>query len=148
MISSSLQEIEFNAQQFRKAMDMAHKAGKLPESMKDFPRGCCGDTAHLLGTYLEEKGFGEYIYVCGEKGSKEDDTWTSHAWIMQEELIIDITKSQFTDAPEGITVSSNSEWHNTFKVSYTCRSNIKNTGDQLEPYYDEIVKIIVDEFSV
>lgn len=137
-----MEELVHNTSTFRDAIIKSLQAGQLPETMSTFPRGCCGDSALLLGTYLTDIGLGDFTYVCGERGSQADGDWASHAWLTQGELIIDITKSQFPDCPDDITVTDRSEWHDSFEVSQTFTANIKGTGDQLEPYYVAILEAI------
>ncbi|WP_292949428.1 MULTISPECIES: hypothetical protein [unclassified Neptuniibacter] len=127
---------------FRNAIIESLQAGKLPETMSTFPRGCCGDSALLLGTYLTDIGLGDFTYVGGERGSEADGDWASHAWLTQGELTIDITKSQFSDCPDDITVTESSEWHDSFEVSQTFTANIKGKCDQLEPCYEAILETI------
>src|SRR5438045_2297849 len=63
----------------------------LPSTFSNFPRGACGDGCLLLGTYLEEKcGLPTFDYICGERGTREEGTWTSHAWLQLGELVVDI----------------------------------------------------------
>lgn len=89
----------------------------LPDCMKNFPQGCCGDTSLLLGAYLVDCGHEGFEYVCGERGSRADDTWTSHAWLVRDGLIVDITADQFSDAPRGVVVNAESVWHEQFAVT-------------------------------
>lgn len=46
----------------------------------------------------------------------DDDTWGSHAWLAQNDWIIDITANQFADFHEPVIVCRDSEWHNQFRV--------------------------------
>jgi len=68
-----------------------------PFTMSELPHGSCGDAALLLGTYLAEAGFPEFLYVSAERGMKSDNTWTSHAWLAKGSLVVDITADQFDD---------------------------------------------------
>ena len=95
-----------------------------------------------MGTYLTEKGLGEFVYVLGERGSDGDGDWGSHAWLTQKGSIIDITKSQFPDQLTDITVTQNSEWYDSFEITQTFTANLKGTGDELEPYYRTILEFV------
>jgi hypothetical protein len=86
-----------------------------PMSMSSFPAGACGDVCLLLGTYLAECGEEGFLYICGERGSQQDRSWMSHAWLDRDGLIIDITADQFPDAPAGVIVERNSVWHQRFQ---------------------------------
>jgi len=69
----------------------------------------------LLGAYLNDSGERGFVYVSGERGSKDDDSWTTHAWIERDGLVVDITCDQFPDAPAAVIVSPNSDWHRCFE---------------------------------
>lgn len=127
---------------FRDGIIEALKSGLLSDSMSSFPKGCCGDSALLLGTYLTDIGFGDFTYVCGERWSDASSDWISHAWLTQDSLIIDITKTQFHDCPDDITVIEWSEWYDSFEVTQTFPAYINGSDDQLESYYNSIVEII------
>lgn len=89
---------------------------KLPITMVAFPVGSCGDVSLLLVTYLKDSGIPDFEYVSGDRGSHNDNTWTSHAWLARGSLIVDITADQFEDAPGKIIVSEDSVWHRTFEA--------------------------------
>jgi hypothetical protein len=80
----------------------------------DFPDGSCGDASLLFGAYLIDKGVTGFMYVCGQCGDHSQGTWTTHAWLQKERLIIDITARQFSDAPSPIIVEDPSPWHDGF----------------------------------
>lgn len=80
-------------------------------SLQSFPHGCCGATAELIGTLLNDRGFGAFEYIHGEKRGI-----SSHAWAQQGNLIVDLTACQFPSIKEVIIVSSNSPWHDEFKI--------------------------------
>lgn len=89
---------------------------KLPITFASFPRGSCGDTALVLGTYLAaDCGIPGFQYVCGDRGSKLDDTWSSHAWLECNGLVVDVTADQFSDAPDAVIVEDPSHWHLSFR---------------------------------
>ncbi len=112
----------------------------LPFSMQNFPRGSCGDSALLLGAFLSDLGHSGFKYVCGERGSVADNTWTTHAWLGRGSLIVDITADQFADAPGPVIVAYDSVWHGSFKADRepTCADFRAWSGpgaDQLHPIY-------------
>ncbi|MBZ9984748.1 hypothetical protein LB521_26820 [Mesorhizobium sp. BR-1-1-8] len=81
----------------------------LPIGLKSFPRGACGDACLILGAALQDRELGDFRYVCGltdKNGSNE-----SHAWVIGEGLIIDITADQFADGMPAVFVGSASKWH-------------------------------------
>jgi hypothetical protein len=93
---------------FRRAIEECDKTC-LPASFHSFPNGSCDDASLILAHYLKEKGFGEFEYVLGYRMGK------SHAWLKQNEIIIDITADQFMDNNEKVIVTINSNWHDEFK---------------------------------
>jgi hypothetical protein len=95
------------ATRFRAAIESCDKRS-LPITFERFPRGSCGDATLLLGKYLEESGFGKFNYVLGERNGN------SHAWLENDEVIIDITADQFLDMPHQVFVACESEWHSSF----------------------------------
>ncbi|MCB5205767.1 hypothetical protein [Methylovorus mays] len=84
---------------------------KLPLPMSHFPKGACGDATLLLGAYFADNGITEFQYVCGERGVKEDRTWSTHAWLESEGLVVDITADQFEEIDEKVIVAYGSPWH-------------------------------------
>jgi len=75
---------------FRHAIEACDRSA-LPITFENFPAGSCGDAALILGKYLEERGFGLFDYVLGERGGR------SHAWLQRGHLVVDITGDQFDD---------------------------------------------------
>jgi len=60
-----------------------------------FPAGCCGDATDLLGIYLLKHHSLESDYVCGH--GLGDNSNQTHAWLVCQDYIIDITADQFND---------------------------------------------------
>jgi hypothetical protein len=107
-------EIQAIALRFRACLDLVPR-GELPFTMSYFPSGACGDTSLLLGAYLADNGFKDFRYISGDRGSKDANTWTSHAWLACGSLVVDITADQFDDAPVAVIVAAPSPWHQTFE---------------------------------
>jgi hypothetical protein len=112
------------ANQMRKAIEAVPQA-ELPFPMSCFPRGACGDVCLLLGAYFSDQGINGFEYVCGERGSQAENTWTSHAWLANKELIVDITADQFIDAPSAVIVTSPSIWHRQFEINHRSNSDFR-----------------------
>jgi len=107
--------VRVGARRFRDAIVSTDKT-KLPSTFENFPVGCCGDTAPMLGHYLCDIGLGKFDYVLGERGSPgpaSDEQ--SHAWLQQEGLVVDITADQFPEIQTEVIVSADSQWHRTFR---------------------------------
>ncbi|MEC6815289.1 hypothetical protein VXS05_09475 [Photobacterium toruni] len=60
-----------------------------------FPSGCCGDATDLLGLYLLKYHGLESDYVCGH--GLGDNSNQTHAWLICQGHIIDITVDQFNN---------------------------------------------------
>lgn len=103
------------AQRMRGAIESV-PAGELPIAMSRFPDGACGDASLLLGAYFVDCGFQKFEFVSAERGAADIDTWTSHAWLECERLIVDITADQFSDAPGAVVVAYDSGWHARFRT--------------------------------
>ena len=172
IVQSSSREYEKEiyriAEEFRNAIEDAQHDGGFDNdiTMKNFPRGCCGDAADLLGEYLLHNGIGNLYYVCGtyypDTGDDEKDFLgkQSHAWISIDNpiktnsLIVDITGDQFKCTPEfgcynlKVYVGGTDSFHSLFSVMKTDiykYTGIKNYGiarERLSKLYSEIIKWI------
>jgi hypothetical protein len=107
--------IERAAFAFRKAIEVSLTSDLLPSDMNEFPRGACGSSALLVGTFLTDNGLGEFTYVSGTERSSESDHIISHAWISRGSVIIDITQEQFafTEKTSSL-VFLGDDWHKRF----------------------------------
>ena len=108
---------------------------ELPDHWTAFPRGTCADTSLVLCAFLADAGFAGFELVCGERGSHEDHTYSSHAWLQRDQLVVDITADQFADGPGPVVVAAESEWHRGFYVSS------KDVGDFREYPVEQVVKL-------
>ncbi|CAN7705915.1 hypothetical protein [Mesorhizobium sp. LjNodule214] len=104
----SVEHIRECAQRVRAALARL-KPEELPIGLKLFPRGACGDACLILGAALQDKALGNFRYVCGL--THKDGGNESHAWLVGEGLIIDITADQFMDGMPAVFVESASDWH-------------------------------------
>ncbi len=91
----------------RKAIEKCDK-NQIPNSFESFPKDCCRDAHLILSKYLIEKGLGEFDLILGMRWKK------SHAWLLQNKIILDITADQFDDQKEKVIVTTNSKWHDAF----------------------------------
>ena len=114
------------AMRLRRALDSIPKS-ELPDSMREFPHGACGDASHLMGALLADSGLDGFEFISAVCGMTDDNTWTSpsHAWLACGSLIVDITADQFPDAPAAVIVARNSPWHTRFCVEYTRPSDFR-----------------------
>lgn len=116
--SEPLQELLFQlAHRFREAILRSNPRVSRLVSLREFPRGACGDASLLLAKYLQVKGCGRSHYVLGKRGGR------THAWLQLEKFTIDITADQFEDQDAGVIVSTDSAWHSSFQ------GKIQNVAD-------------------
>jgi len=104
----SVEQIKECAERVRAALQDLNP-DDLPVGLKLFPRGACGDTCLILGAALKDRELGDFRYVCGL--THKDGGNESHAWLIGEGLIIDITADQFEDGMPAVFVEPGSDWH-------------------------------------
>ena len=80
-----------------------------------FPKGCCGDSTDLLALHMKLK-FNKCSSYCLGQGLKRNKS-ISHAWLMLDGYIIDITADQFNDlgyTNDPVIIEKHSEFHSLF----------------------------------
>lgn len=117
-----------------------------PIGLTTFPHGACGDASLLLGAYLVDRGIQGFEYICGNRGSHSEGSWTSHAWLHRDGLIIDLTADQFDDGPGPVLVVQDSDWHRTFDWGEPCPADFRELHgigtDELHATLDTIKNAI------
>ncbi len=107
-----LARVKSLAVQFRAAFERCDP-NRLPDTLKQFPYGACGDAVLLLARFLREQGIETpFTYVPGQRGASPD--LQSHIWLEAEGVVVDITADQFPEVAEPVIVAGNSAWHETF----------------------------------
>ncbi|WP_157964616.1 hypothetical protein [Algibacillus agarilyticus] len=100
-----------------------------------FPRGCCGDTAGVLGLLLTIKHKMECFYVSATGLGSNN---SSHAWLEVNGSIVDITADQFNeDGYEvgAVVIGNDSHFHTLFhKVE-------KRLFDPKDPQLSQILAV-------
>ncbi|RJG12512.1 hypothetical protein D3879_04280 [Pseudomonas cavernicola] len=128
------------AEQLRAAIFSVEPAARHA-SLKNFPHASCGSTSELIGSYLEEKGFGRFEYLHGSR-----EGIPSHAWIQQGDLIVDLTADQFPGIDEAVIVSRCSQWHAQFEVSNPYKIDIAASDEgalrPLQPFYEQLQRLL------
>jgi len=114
-MSGDIERIKQMARDLRSVIEAVPRQD-LPSRMRNFPKGACGDCAILLGAYFTKCEIAGFVYISGKRGSRRDNTHISHAWLARENLVVDITADQFSDAPEPVIVADPSPWHRTFRT--------------------------------
>ena len=80
MTIKDIDKIREIAKKLKKAFYKADRSN-LTIEFEDFPFGSCGASSYILYFFLEQEGYKNIKYVCGEKGSQ------SHAWLEVNDLI-------------------------------------------------------------
>lgn len=97
-----------------------------------FPAGCCGDATDLVGLYLLKYHGLESDYICGQ--GLGDNSNQTHAWLMCQGHIIDITADQFNDIGyelPSVIIEKQSPFHELFTETTSRPTSIeylKSTG--------------------
>jgi hypothetical protein len=140
MCTDSCMEIRTIAERVRRFLEDSQRRNELPPAMAEFPAGACSPSVNLLGRYLAECNYDGFAYVSAERGSLDDDTWTSHAWLARGECVVDITSDQFEDGA-GPVVVGRSEWHKQFAIEIREMRDFERETrlDQTETLYRSIV---------
>ena len=127
---------------FRTALETCPRT-LLPTTFAEFPRGSCGDTSLLLGTFLKDNDCGYFMYVSAVRGAHKDNSWETHGWLVQGDLVVDITADQFCEVRDSVIVTRDSEWHRQFFIDHCSpgdfRSYDQSTYTMLASVYDMIV---------
>lgn len=97
------------ARRFRRALE---RGGLEWVAFRDFPNGACGDTCELLGEYLRDCSFGDWLYVSGSGNSSGE--LSTHAWLEREGINVDITGDQFDECDEPVVVTTSPLWEDRF----------------------------------
>ena len=95
-----------------------------------FPAGCCGDATDLLGLYLLKYHGLESYYVCGH--GLGDNSSQTHAWLVCQGYIIDITADQFNDDGyelPSVIIDKQSPFHELFDETISHPTSIENLKD-------------------
>ena len=142
-----MKELREIATKVRAAIIAAAKVEKH-ESFDGYPVGSCRAASHILGTYLEENGYGQWEIVSGER---EDDY--THAWLMQGSTIIDITASQFEGMVEDVVCCGiGSKWHKQFRDIEAAPANLwlseETASLPLGPFYQVVCQILAARVGV
>ncbi len=136
-MSNDIERIKELAHKMRSAIEAVPRQER-PIGLSDFPSGACGDSALLLGAYLNDCGVEGFVYVHGERWSDERNSRISHAWLARETLIVDIAADQFPDAPGPIIVEDRSQWHQTFQIegnTESCDFRVSWSGLGIDPLH-------------
>ncbi|BCM94496.1 hypothetical protein IAD21_06403 (plasmid) [Abditibacteriota bacterium] len=106
--------------EFRRALVLySRKEEAKPElGMVQFPKNCCGPASCLLARYLNELHLGQATYIEADTRDEDGRMLNMHAWLLLNDLIIDVTASQFnsksTKKISEVIVTKDTNWHGRF----------------------------------
>jgi len=82
----------------------------------------------LLGEYLRANRLGDFRLRSGQRQLGESST--THAWLEQDLLVVDITADQFPDVADAVFVGRGSSWHEQWTpIAGSCIASLA--------YYDQ-----------
>lgn len=103
MIDNNMDKLHRLVYGFREAIDLAILNRESGIFFRDFPTGQCGNTSDTLSQYLIDNGFNHITYVNGTYYGDEFENRYSHAWLVVNRMIVDITGDQFKYHPAPLT---------------------------------------------
>jgi hypothetical protein len=84
----------------------------------------------MIGHYLKYEKNMTPIEIQAERDPVEgDDGSDGHAWILVDDIIVDITSDMFSDSSERVIVSDKSPWHDSWEIR-----NIKTDIARIETF--------------
>ena len=93
----------------QQSKEQKEKGSLIPtQTLKHFPKACCGSASSLLAKFLYENGIYTYEINATKHGEISWDN-QSHTWLMLENgCILDITGDQFKSDEEFLCYSESS----------------------------------------
>lgn len=89
---------------YRAAIDRTrHELARVSPDFRHFPRGSCSSACFLLGRWLTENGHRDFDYVSLRDGT------SSHVWLQNADLVVDITGDQFGPSVPSVFVGDKKE---------------------------------------
>lgn len=133
-------DITLIASRFRLILDQLKSTGNLNNSygFRDFPRGACGDTSDIFIIYMRD------VYgIKAEYWMGRLDNGSIHAWVVINNLYIDLTADQFNSSSmkyEGVIVCNPED----YPLNHLIVSKKKGVGPTVGNinYFQEIYEYI------
>ena len=119
-----IQEISSIIVPFRKAIVNAllNREFSRKDRMSNFPYGCCDDSCDLLAYYLYDRFQINTNQINGVYCDSIPEEITNHAWLLLDDIIIDITADQFSSLIEndnGVYVGVENEFYQQLEDKQT-----------------------------
>ena len=134
-----IQEISSIIVPFRKAIVNAllNREFSRKDRMSNFPYGCCDDYCDLLAYYLYDRFQINTNQINGVYRDSIPEEITNHAWMLLDDIIIDITADRFSSLIEndnGVYVGVESEFYQLLEdkqtlLNYDIRENQRLWND-------------------
>lgn len=106
-----------------------------------FPRGCCGSSSEMFGLWLAD-----YRGIASEYVSARDGNAT-HAWLVVDDVIIDLTCDQFLECPARAPhVGPPTPWHRSWSIEWS-RPSPEVAAEGAEHWketYERVVKALAN----
>lgn len=97
VVTLSREELHAVSVKFRATVETVLNAlPRIPDSLEEFPRGCCGRLSSMLGQILNDRLAGQALFVSAEL---YEDFRETHAWLRCGNIAIDVTGDQFAGRP-------------------------------------------------
>lgn len=134
--ADSIQELDINliAARFRSILDQLKSTGNLNTlyGFRDFPRGACGNTSDMFIMYMRDVYRIDAEYWIGQL-----DHGGTHAWVVVNNLYIDLTADQFNSSSmryAGVIVCNPED----YPLNHLIVSKKKGVGPTDINYFKEI----------
>jgi len=134
---------------FQDGIENAFFDGKFSKDipLRYFPKGCCDVASLLLCRYLQDNGFPSCEVIGGSYYDGNPENNTTHVWVVNGDLIIDITGDQFkTERPflfdEPVYVGPESKFHRYFDERRFCLDS--SLGD----YSEEELQKMMSRYNI
>ena len=142
-----IQEISSIIVPFRKAIVNAllNREFSRKDRMSNFPYGCCDDYCDLLAYYLYDRFQINANQINGVYRDSIPEEITNHAWMLLDDIIIDITADRFSSLIEndnGVYVGVESEFYQLLEDKQTLLNYDIREDQRLWNDYQIILKYL------
>ncbi|MGB8701701.1 MAG: hypothetical protein WCD18_19980 [Thermosynechococcaceae cyanobacterium] len=116
--------------------------------LQGFPGGCCKIASILLARFLiEECLLSSNLVFVVVNGETENPEFMTHAWVLADSIIIDITADQFPEVKDKVIWTKENTWHKKFKGSepFLYKEFINSFNIDAREEYENIYSQILSE---
>lgn len=133
--------IRYLAIRLRGAIEVSPVSSR-PITARNFPNGACGDASLLLGAFLVDHNINGFRYQSGRNYSDANRPY-SHAWLVRDGLVVDITADQFEFGFPSILISQDERWYGEFDLDEPGEADFRAHHDgfpELARYYASLLR--------